>query len=281
LTDISVAEILKALGLTHLRRGRTLLESLLRPTAHRFAMRIMQYEHIVDAAGLQAGGQWLLKELVRQHSIVGEQNIPHSGPLLVVANHPGLYDAVALYASLPRPDLRIVAIDKPFLRALPHTSRHLLLLNDEPASRLPLVRRVARHLRAGGAVLLFPGGSIEPDPAVLPGAAAALASWSNSMEVFVRLVPELTVVPAVVSGVISPFWLRNPITRVRRNEADQRWLAATLQLLRTTDVHVRVTYGSPMRAADLSNSERASSVSREVLAVMRNMVEQAQQAEPR
>ena len=35
---------------------------------------------------------------------------------------------------------------------------------------MSLVRDVARHLRAGGAVLTFPAGHNEPDPDVHPGA---------------------------------------------------------------------------------------------------------------
>jgi len=101
-------------------------------------------------------------------------------------------------------------------------------------------------------VLTFPGGRIEPDPTVLPGAEEALERWSESLDLFARLVPGLTVVPAVVSGVLSPTALRNPLTFARRQRRDREWLAATLQMLTPAlrDVTTSVAFGRPVRAGD-------------------------------
>ena len=116
----------------------------------------------------------------------------------------------------------------------------------DPAGRPGVARAAARHLRGGGAVLTFPGGRIEPDPAVLPGAVEALDHWSSSADLFARLTPGLAVVPVVVSGVISPSALRNPLTHLRRRRRDREWLAATLQVLipalRNVDARVARAY---------------------------------------
>lgn len=57
-----------------------------------------------------------------------------------------------------------------------------------------MVRAAADHLRAGGALLTFPAGAIEPDPALrLADALTSLAGWRNATELFVRLVPETAV----------------------------------------------------------------------------------------
>jgi len=120
-------------------------------------------------------------------------------------------------------------------------------------------------------VLTFPGGEIEPDPAVLPGAGAALERWSGSLDLFARLVPDLTVVPAVVSGVLSPTALRNPLIFVRRHPRDREWLAATLQMLTPAlrNVTTRVAFGHPVRARD--------GVAREiVLDEMRRLIERCE-----
>ena len=76
--------------------------------------------------------------------------------------------------------------------------------------------------------------------------------WSASPDLFARLVPGLTVVPAVVSGVLSPTALRNPLILVRRRSRDQEWLAATLQMLTPVlrNVTTRVAFGRPVRAGD-------------------------------
>ena len=201
-------------------------------------------------AGLPAGGAWALKRLSRETVVVGADRVPGEGPLLVVSNHPGLADAVALFAAMPRDDLRVIAAERPFLTALPNTARALIPVKETPGSRTGAARIAARHLRSGGAVITFPGGRIEPDPAVLPGAIAALGAWSGSVDLFVRLVPGLAVVPAVVSGVISPSALKNPLTRLRRAPCDREWLAATFQMLLPAlrDVTTRVEFGQPVTA---------------------------------
>jgi putative hemolysin len=196
----------------------------------------------------------------RRARVEGGENVPRKGPLLLVSNHPGLADAVALFAATPRTDLRVVAAERPLLEALPNTKRYLLTVPETGPGRFGLVRAATRHLRRGGAVLTFPGGRIEPDPAALPGAVQALDRWSSSVDLFARLTPELTIVPAVVSGVISPAALRNPLTWLRRRRRDREWLAATLQMLTPAlhDVTVRVEFGSPVRAGpDASDAVRA------------------------
>jgi hypothetical protein len=54
----------------------------------------------------------------------------------------------------------------------------------------------------------------------------------------------------VVSGVISPSALRNPLIHLRRRRRDREWLAATLQVLvpALRNVDARVEFGSPIHA---------------------------------
>jgi hypothetical protein len=250
LTELCVEDLICAFGLGGVRYGRALMESISRIPARRLARQILTYDRIVGESGLGTGGAWALKRLSRNTSIEGRENVPRGGPLLLVSNHPGLADAVALFAATPRNDLRVIAADRPFLEALPNTSRHLLTVAETSAGRSGVVRAAARHLRGGGAVLTFPGGRIEPDPAILPGAVEALNRWSSSADLFARLVPGLVVVPVVVSGVISPSALRNPLIHLRRRRRDREWLAATLQVLvpALRNVDARVEFGNPLYA---------------------------------
>jgi hypothetical protein len=100
---------------------------------------------------------------------------------------------------------------------------------------------------------------------VLPGAAAALDSWSSSFDLLARFVPELTVLPVIVSGVISRRALRHPLTYLRRKPADRQWLAALLQLqLRSLQrQRVRVAFGNPLRLAELAPSAPLSAAIRD------------------
>jgi hypothetical protein len=250
LTRLCVDDLISAFGLGGTSHGRALMESISRIPARRLARQILTYDTIVGESGLGTGGAWALKRLSRNTSVEGQENVPREGPLLLVSNHPGLADAVALFAAIPRNDLRVIAADRPFLEALPNTSRYLLTIRGTSAGRSGVVRAAAKHLRGGGGVLTFPGGSIEPDPAVLPGAVEALDRWSSSADLFARLIPGLEVVPVVVSGVISPSALRNPLTHLRRRRRDREWLAATLQVLvpALRNVDARVEFGSPIHA---------------------------------
>jgi hypothetical protein len=255
LTRVCVEDLLSAFGLGTLRHGRRPLELLSRIPARRLARQVATYDGIVGESGLAAGGAWALERMTRRVEVEGRENVPREGPLLLVSNHPGLSDTVALFATTPRPDLRVVAAERPFLKALPNTSRYLLTVTETSPGRFGLIRAAARHLRKSGAVLTFPGGKIEPDPAVLPGAVEALERWSASVDLFARLVPELAVVPVIVSGVLSPTSLRNPLTFLRRRREDREWFAATLQMMTPGlyDVTVKVSFGQPVRAGDSSD----------------------------
>jgi len=245
-----VDDLISAFGLGEVSHGREVMEYISRIPARRLARQILTYDRIVGESGLGTGGAWALKKFSRNTSIEGQGNVPRGGPLLLVSNHPGLADAVALFAATPRDDLRVIAANRPLLEALPNTSRYLLTISETSAGRSGIVRAAARHLRSGGSVLTFPGGRIEPDPAVLPGAVRALDRWSSSADLFVRLIPGLVVVPVVVSGVISPSALRNPLIHLRRRKSDRESLAATLQVLvpALRNVDARVEFGRPIHA---------------------------------
>jgi hypothetical protein len=252
--------MVSAFGLGGSRDGalRRLLQRAARLPARRLARQVAEYDRIVGESGLPAGGLWALERMARRSEFRGVERVPQEGPLLLVSNHPGLADAVALFAAVPRGDLRVVAARRAFLDELPNTSRCLITLPEGAGGRLGVVREAARHLRGGGAVLTFPGGKIEPDPALLlPGAVESLRDWSASIDLFARLAPNLIFVPAVVSGVVSPASLRVPLTRLRRERRDREWLAATLQMLvpalrRGADV--RVEFGRPVTVGEASGA---------------------------
>lgn len=249
LTWLNTGDICAALGLGQRTHLRGLVELACRPPAQRFARQMLTLDRIVGEAGLDTGGAWICAQLSDGLAVRGGP-APRHGPLLVVANHPGLLDAAALFAAIGRPDLRILAITSPFLQALPHISGHLFAVGTTPGARTAAVRAAVRHLRAGGALLTFPAGRIEPDPLSMGGAEATLSEWSASLNLLTRLAGPLTVLPAIVGGVIAPAALRHPLTRIRRSPRERQWLAAILQLMwpalqRTT---VQVVFGQPLSA---------------------------------
>ncbi len=255
LTEINTDDLLDAVGLARWARTplRPLWRSLFRPPARRFAEAAREFDAQVAARGLAHGSAWMLQRMTGGLEVLGSAQVPAAGPLCVLANHPGMTDTVALIASLAtRPDLRVIALDRPFLRALPAVARQLLFVpENDAAGRRAVVRAAVRHLQQGGALLTFPAAGIEPDPAV-HGAARALAAldgWSGSFAVFARLVPQTVCLPALVSRVLDPHAQRHPLTRLRRRREDREKLAAALQVALTRYQRgvVRVAFGAPLR----------------------------------
>ena len=100
----------------------------------------------------------------------GGDNVPKRGPLLVVSNHPGTYDAVAIAAHLSRDDVKIVSSDIPFIQTMRNANRHFLFTTRDTYKRMIVIKRAIRHLKSGGAILIFPSGHIDPEPAFMPDA---------------------------------------------------------------------------------------------------------------
>jgi 1-acyl-sn-glycerol-3-phosphate acyltransferase len=258
LIRINIEDILEALGLERVRRGRWLVERLCLPAARRFARKVADYDRLVEARGLCPAARFLLEQNVRGLEVAGVENIPDEGPLLLVSNHPGLADAMAIFSCLRRGDLMTVAADRPFLRALRNMSKYLIYLRPEVEDQSFVLRRVAGHLRRGGATLIFPGGRIEPDPDVLPGAIDALKEWSKSTGLIVRLVRNVRVVPVIVRGVVSRKAINHPLTRLRRLEKDRERLGAVLQIILPSlrSVEVKIAFGEALRGEALISSSR-------------------------
>lgn len=282
LTRINTDDLIESIGLDGLRFGRGLLEKVCRPAAMRFARQLLDYDLVVGRRGLREGGSWLLRNCGVQLRVSGQDNVPPEGPLLIVSNHPGLADSIALFSSLPRQDLKIVAADRPFLRALENTSRRLIYVRPSEREQTGSLRLIAGHLRRGGAVLLFPGGRIEPDPALAPDAARSLESWSKSIGLIVRLAKHTRVVPAIVSGVLSASAQRHPVTRLRRAKEDRERLGAMLQIVVPAyrSLTVRITFGQPLTPACLlAAGKDAESITGMVIKHAQRLLDQS--AEPR
>lgn len=263
LTGISLDDLLNSTGLSWLRR--TPLRWLFWPAARRFATVVHEFDQRVGLHGLAQGSEWLLQRMTGGLEVRDALQVPASGPVCILANHPGMTDTVALFASLGgRADLRVIALDRPFLRALPNVAKQLIFVPEDEAGRLSVVRAGARHLKQGGALLTFPAGEIEPDPATF-GAAEAMASllnWSDSHALFTRLVPEVRLLPVIVSQVFSPAAVRHPLTHWRRGRVNKEKLAAALQVMLPSlrDAKVRVAFGAPLQTCEMDSHTLAAAV---------------------
>jgi hypothetical protein len=252
-------EILVATGLPRTGLLQTLFRPFVWPPAHRFARLAAEFDRRLALFGLTEAMRWALSRLVGDACAYGTEHVPSAGPLIVASNHPGSYDVLVIASSLGRDDLKILVSDVPFLRNLVATARHFIYTDTGPNSyaRMAAARESIRHLEAGGALLVYASGQVDPDPALLPGAEEALGEWSSSLPLLLRHVPESRLLVTIVSGVLAPSCLSHPLTRLRREQRLKQFLAEFIQVGqqvlfdRRFALTPEVRFAAPLTAADL------------------------------
>jgi len=241
-----------------------------------FARQIAEFDSDIAMHGLVEASRRAIKNYTVDLQIFGRERIPDSA-FLALSNHPGMTDTLSLFIALQRDDLRVIALNRPFLNAMPNMSKQLAYVTDDSGSRFRLIRQLSAHLRNGGAALTFPAAHIEPDPDVQKGSVDSLRSWIDSASLFIRIAPEAAVLPVVVRGVVRKTFAFHPLTYLKRARQEREKLAAALQLLahvifRMRDVHVRVQIGNPVYAKELGTTE-TKVIHQAVLAEMKGLIE--------
>ena len=276
LTQINFDDLISSFGW----QNRPFLAQLLRLTfgspAKAFAHQMLEFDSAISTFGLVEASRRAIGYYVDELRVFGRERIPASS-FLALSNHPGMTDTLSLFLALDRPDLTIIALDRPFLNALPHMSKQLAFVTDDSASRFKMIRHLSAHLRNGGAALTFPAAHIEPDPDIQTGARESLCDWTDSAGVFIRMAPETAVLPVLVRGVVRKKTAKHPLTYLKRARPDREKLAAALQILahvmlKKKDVQVRVQIGNPIYARELGTTE-PKAIHQAVLAEMRQLIE--------
>jgi hypothetical protein len=246
-----IYEICQAAGLRAGGWQQRALAAALRRPIDPIARLFSDIDATIGRDGIDAGFAKLLARFVKDPRIDGAVNLPGNGPLIIASNHPGAYDVLLIGATLGRRDLSIMTSTVPLFRVMASFHEHTIEVGDTPQEGMQAIRQSVRRLRDGGALLIFPSRSVDPDPDVLPGAREALAIWQPGIEALVNLVPHAAVVLAIASGVLAPRWINNPLVRLRRVEWQRRKLAEMLQVgqqivrPQTAKLSPRLTFASP------------------------------------
>lgn len=259
LTESIIFELVRAFDLPQTERTKRWLKFIFGKAARIGAEACMSLDRAVAEGGLPGGTDWILPRFVKTHEARGRENIPASGPLVIASNHPASIDSIVISAHVNRPDYKIIVGDIPFLQHLPHVSQYAIYAPNETnlTGRMQVVRESIRHLKNGGALLIFPYGGIEPDSDFMPNPGCEFHNWSRSLEVLLHHVPQLQILVTMASGVISKSAFRHPVTRFRKRRSDKQRLAFTYQFARqilsgreTFGLTPRITFGEVVKGID-------------------------------
>lgn len=260
-TQINLNDLVSSFGW----ENRPLLSAILRRLfirpAQTFAQHMVDFDNDTGRVGLsEAARRALRAHYVKDVRVHGIEHVPRNEPALFLSNHPGMVDTLALFSAINRPDLRIIALHRPFLISLVNVSRQLSYISDDSNERIRTTRDISSHLRKGGAALTFPAGDIEPDPTVYNDAADSLAQWTDSAGVFIRFARDTKIVPVLVSGVVWDKSVRHLITRIKRTRKERDKLATAIQSFpmmafnaRLTTVHVQ--FARPITLEEIGSTE--------------------------
>lgn len=234
LTETLIYELTKAFALPQRESVKRWIRLVFGKAARAAAELGIGLDRAVAEGGLCGGARWLLPRFVKTHEARGVENIPPAGPLVIASNHPANVDSLVISAHVNRPDYKVIIGDIPFFAHLPHVRQRAIFAPDieDTIGRMQVVREAIRHLKTGGALLIFPRGGIEADPDFMPHPDGEFQHWSRSLEIFLHHVPRLQILATITSGVISPRAFRHPITWFRRHRPDRQRLAFLYQLAR-------------------------------------------------
>lgn len=228
--------------------------------AQRFASMGAKFDEEVEKSGLITAVDSLVSQYINEVRVHGKENIPPDGPLVIASNHPGAFDGLAIITKVRRNDLKLIISDVPFTRTLNATSSYLIFSTGQNLQeRMTAVRQSMRHLRNNGSLLVFPTGLVDPDPAFMSRAEDSLRDWSASLVYFLEKVPGLSILPTIVSGVLAPKYLNNPLartqttTRKRQKVAEYLEIAQMMVLQRKLDLTPCISFGKPLSSDDITS----------------------------
>ncbi len=266
ITDALFSQLMNVMGLKRPNLVTRCLYPIFQSPARRMSRLLVELDRNTAQNGWSSAVNLFTSKLVSDIRLIGEKAIPTSGPLMVICNHPAAYDVAILAAAIQRDDLKIIASDIPIVQMLPHVAEHTIPVPYHIPSRLQTVRSTIQHLKNGGAILIFPRGNVEPDPAVSPGAQQSLTGWSPSIELFLRRVPETISVVAIASGMLSEKWYKNPLINLwkkyeqRQKVAEIFQIAAQLLTGRKATATPMLIFSAALSVSDLGGEDAPDGV---------------------
>jgi len=194
---------------------------------------------------------WLLVHFIYRLERHGMHHIPERGPALLICNHVGFADAIVISAACPRP-IRFIMESTIFkIPVLSGIFRGMKAIPVAPAKQDPLVYErafeiVAKELRAGNLVCIFPEGRLTPD--------GEIGEFRAGMMRILKETP-VPVVPMALSGLWDSMFSRK-YPAVWKRWPRRFWPKITLRVGAPVAPHEATLEGLRERVVQLRGPEK-------------------------
>ncbi len=243
--------------------------------ALRFAVRLASFNRDINRRGLRVAAEHLLGQFYHGVTVYGEppsdinstlDKDSGSAGLLVLANHPGVGDSLALLSILERDKVRLVAAERDFFYALPALLPYLILVPEDPARRSRVIRAMLDALKRGETVVLYPAGEIERDPFLHPEQ-PPLKNWSAVIGLLIRMARDKNfdfTIASVLTANVIPAHIIQPARSIgtvgaeRQALLERRAVGSIIGLGAAKKDNIALLWGYCVRAAELPEGSAAA-----------------------
>ena len=201
-------------------------------------------------------------------SSTGLENIPKTGPLIIVLNHPlGGMDALALISLLKnhRPDLRFIVND--ILMNLENLSGLFIGINKHGINKKNVREDIEKAFKSEHAICIFPAGLVSRK---INGLVQDL-DWKRTFVTYARSL-DRTVIPIKIDGQLSPFFYRlSRLRRFFRIKANIEMLYLADELFKQRNKTLTFTVGQAIKMNQFDTSLTDKEVASEIRKIVHEL----------
>ena len=201
-------------------------------------------------------------------SSTGLENIPKTGPLIIVLNHPlGGMDALALISLLKnhRPDLRFIVND--ILMNLENLSGLFIGINKHGINKKNVREDIEKAFNSEHAICIFPAGLVSRK---INGLVQDL-EWKRTFVTYARSL-DRTVIPIKIDGQLSPFFYRlSRLRRFFRIKANIEMLYLADELFKQRNKTLTFTVGQAIKMNQFDTSLTDKEVASEIRKIVHEL----------
>jgi putative hemolysin len=210
----------------------------------------------------------IMEEFKITISSSGLENIPKTGPLIIVLNHPlGGMDALALISLLKnhRPDLRFIVND--ILMNLENLNGLFIGINKHGINKKNVREDIEKAFKSEHAICIFPAGLVSRK---INGLVQDL-EWKRTFVTYARSL-DRAVIPVKIDGQLSPFFYRlSRLRRFFRIKANIEMLYLADELFKQRNKTLTFTVGKAIKMNQFDTSLTDKEVASEIRKIVHEL----------